>query len=99
MIKFEKNRYTVNEPIIKGDTNILRIPVVRLGDTSGTSEVRVSTKSGSARAGRDFNGYSKGKLGLIFCISKCFASALGTSEVRVKMKQNKTKVLMTLQIQ
>ena len=60
VIKFEKNRYTVNEPIIKGDKNILRILVIRLGDTSGMSEVRVSTKSGSARAGRDFNGYSKG---------------------------------------
>ena len=60
VIKFEYNRYTVNEPIIKGDMNILRIPVIRLGDTSGTSEVRVSTKSGSARAGRDFNGYSRG---------------------------------------
>ena len=62
MIRFEYNRYTVNEPIINGDVNILRVPVVRLGDTSGTSEVRVSTKSGSARAGRDFNGYSKGFL-------------------------------------
>ena len=60
VIKFEYNRYTVNEPIIKGDVNLLRIPVVRLGDTSGNSEVRVSTKSGSARAGRDFNGYSRG---------------------------------------
>lgn len=59
VIKFEQNRYTVNEPIIKGDVNILRIPVIRLGDISGTSEVRVSTKSGSARAGRDFNGYSR----------------------------------------
>jgi hypothetical protein len=58
VIKFEKSQYTVNEPIIPGDVNVLRVPVIRLGDTSGTSEVRVSTKSGSASAGRDFNGHS-----------------------------------------
>ncbi|XP_060554877.1 FRAS1-related extracellular matrix protein 2-like isoform X2 [Ruditapes philippinarum] len=58
VIKFDKSQYTVNEPIIPGDVNVLRVPVIRLGDTSGTSEVRVSTKSGSASAGRDFNGHS-----------------------------------------
>lgn len=59
MIKFDRSQYTVNEPIIRGDVNILHVPVIRLGDTSGTSEVRVSTKSGSASAGRDFNAFSR----------------------------------------
>ncbi|XP_053399449.1 FRAS1-related extracellular matrix protein 2-like isoform X2 [Mercenaria mercenaria] len=59
VIKFDRSQYTVNEPIIPGDVNILRVPVIRLGDPSGISEVRVSTKSGSASAGRDFNAYSR----------------------------------------
>lgn len=63
-IKFDRSQYTVNEPIIKGDVNILRVPVIRLGDTSGISEVRVSTKSGSASAGRDFNAYSRRNISL-----------------------------------
>ncbi|XP_052795215.1 extracellular matrix protein 3-like isoform X1 [Mya arenaria] len=59
MIMFEHSQYTVNEPIIKGDVKIARISVVRLGDTMGTSEVRVTTRSGSALAGRDFNTYDR----------------------------------------
>ncbi|KAL4230245.1 FRAS1-related extracellular matrix protein 2 [Mactra antiquata] len=55
VIKFEKTQYTVNEPIIKGDITTLSIAVIREGDTSSLSEVRVSTKSGSATASRDFN--------------------------------------------
>ncbi|KAL3878630.1 hypothetical protein ACJMK2_030964 [Sinanodonta woodiana] len=59
VIKFENNRYTVNEPIIKGDTSTLRINVIREGDTSVESNVRVSTKDGSAKAGTDYNPFSK----------------------------------------
>lgn len=52
--------YTVNEPIIKGDVNVVRVRVVRVGDVSAVSVVSVSTERGSALPGRDFRPYSEG---------------------------------------
>lgn len=59
MIQLEYSFYTINEPLIIDDISILRINVIRLGDQSGTSEVSVSTTSGTAVAGSDFNPYFK----------------------------------------
>ena len=40
---------------------MLKVPVIRTGDLSGLSEVVLQSKDGSAEAGRDYNGFSKGK--------------------------------------
>ena len=60
VIKFEKTKYSVKEPFEYGELAYVRIPVARYGDLSQTSVVRVHTKDGSAKAGRDYNRISKG---------------------------------------
>lgn len=50
----------MNEPIIKGDVNVVRVRVVRVGDVSAVSVVIVSTGRGSALPGRDFRPFSEG---------------------------------------
>lgn len=40
----------------------VKIPVVRLGDTSKVSVVRVHTKDGSAVSGEDYHPVSQGEL-------------------------------------
>ena len=62
VIQFEKTKFSVKEPQLKGETEVLRIPVRRIGDLSHTSVVRVHTRDGSAKAGRDYHGFSKGKM-------------------------------------
>ncbi|XP_060078834.1 extracellular matrix protein 3-like [Ylistrum balloti] len=58
-IQFAEDHFVVNEPIFKEDISRLTIPVVRSGDLSERSEVTVFTKDGSARAGQDYNGFSR----------------------------------------
>lgn len=59
VIKFENNKYSVKEPFEYGELAYVRIPVARYGDLSQTSVVRVHTKDGSAKSGRDYNRVSK----------------------------------------
>ncbi|XP_020845600.1 FRAS1-related extracellular matrix protein 3 [Phascolarctos cinereus] len=59
VIKLSKAKYSVQEPQHPGDTAVLRIPVVRLGDTSKVSVVRTHTRDGSATSGEDYNPVSK----------------------------------------
>ncbi|XP_013413797.1 FRAS1-related extracellular matrix protein 2-like [Lingula anatina] len=61
IIKFERTKYSVNEPMFSGEIATVEIPVVRLGDLSQTSIVRVHTKDGSAKSGpgNDYHGFSK----------------------------------------
>ncbi|XP_043828212.1 FRAS1-related extracellular matrix protein 3 [Dromiciops gliroides] len=59
VIKFSKAKYSVQEPGQPWETAVLRIPVVRLGDTSKVSVVRIHTKDGSATSGEDYNPVSK----------------------------------------
>ncbi|XP_013782373.1 extracellular matrix protein 3-like, partial [Limulus polyphemus] len=59
VIKFEKNRFNVKEPRNPDDVTIVEIPVVRRGDLSETSHVRVHTKDGSAKSGKDYIPFSK----------------------------------------
>ncbi|KFM78096.1 FRAS1-related extracellular matrix protein 2, partial [Stegodyphus mimosarum] len=59
IIKLEKNRYTVKEPEKAGESSILKIPVVRSGDLSKLSLIRIHTKDGSAKSGVDYVPYSK----------------------------------------
>lgn len=51
----------MREPQAKGDVAKLKIPILRFGDASKVSVVRVHTKDGSATSGDDYNPLSEGK--------------------------------------
>ncbi|XP_076321017.1 FRAS1-related extracellular matrix protein 2-like [Tachypleus tridentatus] len=59
VIKFEKNRYNVKEPRQPDDVAVVEVPVIRRGDLSKTSHVRVHTKDGSAKSGKDYVPFSR----------------------------------------
>lgn len=61
IIRFSEIKYSVREPQVKGDVAIVKIPVLRVGDTSKVSVVRVHTKDGSATSGEDYNPLSEGE--------------------------------------
>lgn len=60
IIRFSEIKYSVREPQVKGDMAIVKIPILRSGDTSKVSVVRVHTKDGSATSGDDYNPLSEG---------------------------------------
>lgn len=51
----------MNEPKESGQVSVVKIPVLRVGDTSKVSVVRVHTKDGSATSGEDYHPISEGK--------------------------------------
>ncbi|XP_038647842.1 FRAS1-related extracellular matrix protein 3 [Scyliorhinus canicula] len=59
IIKFSETKYSIQEPQEAGELAIVTIPVLRLGDASKVSIVRVHTKDGSATSGEDYNPLSK----------------------------------------
>ncbi|XP_032398648.1 FRAS1-related extracellular matrix protein 3 [Etheostoma spectabile] len=59
IIRFSEIKYSVREPQVKGDVAIVKIPILRVGDTSKVSVVRVHTKDGSATSGEDYNPLSE----------------------------------------
>ncbi|XP_077427082.1 FRAS1-related extracellular matrix protein 3 [Vanacampus margaritifer] len=59
IIRFAEIKYSVREPQVKGDVAFVRIPILRAGDTSKVSVVRVHTKDGSATSGEDYNPLSE----------------------------------------
>lgn len=61
VIKFSEIKHSVQEPREPGETALVRIHVLRLGDSSKVSVVRVHTKDGSATSGEDYNPMSEGK--------------------------------------
>lgn len=61
IIRFSEVKYSVQEPQFPGEIAVVKIPVVRLGDTSKVSVVRVHTKDGSATSGEDYNPLSQGQ--------------------------------------
>lgn len=61
IIRFSEIKYSVREPQVKGDVAVVKIPILRFGDTSKVSVVRVHTKDGSATSGEDYNPMSEGK--------------------------------------
>lgn len=71
VIKFPETRFTVNEPLDEDDVSTVRIPVIRMGDTSQESIVRVFTKDGSAKSGVDYNPLSQ-RLVFGFNVSEMF---------------------------
>ncbi|XP_059902249.1 FRAS1-related extracellular matrix protein 3 [Gadus macrocephalus] len=59
IIRFSEIKYSVREPQVKGQLARVKIPILRLGDTSKVSVVRVHTKDGSATSGEDYNPLSQ----------------------------------------
>lgn len=60
IIRFIETKFSVSEPKEAGAVATVRIPVVRVGDTSKVSVVRVHTKDGSAVSGEDYYPVSQG---------------------------------------
>ncbi|KAM8897925.1 FRAS1-related extracellular matrix protein 2a [Spinachia spinachia] len=54
IIRFLETKVSVSEPKEAGAVATVRIPVVRVGDASKVSVVRVHTKDGSATSGEDY---------------------------------------------
>ncbi|KAL0994888.1 hypothetical protein UPYG_G00128800 [Umbra pygmaea] len=59
IIKFGATKFSVSEPKEAGSFSTVKIPVLRLGDTSKVSVVRVHTKDGSATSGEDYHPVSE----------------------------------------
>uniref|UniRef100_A0A4W6E258 FRAS1 related extracellular matrix 2b n=1 Tax=Lates calcarifer TaxID=8187 RepID=A0A4W6E258_LATCA len=59
IIRFGETKFSVNEPKESGQVSVVRIPVLRIGDTSKVSVVRVHTKDGSATSGEDYHPISE----------------------------------------
>ncbi|XP_056140915.1 FRAS1-related extracellular matrix protein 2a isoform X3 [Lampris incognitus] len=59
VIRFAETKFSVSEPKEAGGITVVRVPVVRLGDTSKVSRVRVHTKDGSAVSGEDYHPVSQ----------------------------------------
>ncbi|XP_054649210.1 FRAS1-related extracellular matrix protein 2b isoform X1 [Dunckerocampus dactyliophorus] len=59
VIKFGETKFSVNEPKERGQISVVRIPVLRVGDFSKVSVVRVHTKDGSATSGDDYHPISE----------------------------------------
>ncbi|XP_036392654.1 FRAS1-related extracellular matrix protein 2-like [Megalops cyprinoides] len=59
IIKFGETKFSVSEPKEAGQVSVVRIPVLRVGDTSKVSVVRVHTKDGSANSGEDYHPVSE----------------------------------------
>ncbi|XP_030600425.1 FRAS1-related extracellular matrix protein 2b isoform X2 [Archocentrus centrarchus] len=58
-ITFGETKFSVNEPKESGQVSVVKIPVLRAGDTSKVSVVRVHTKDGSATSGEDYHPISE----------------------------------------
>uniref|UniRef100_A0A8C6ML34 FRAS1 related extracellular matrix 2a n=1 Tax=Nothobranchius furzeri TaxID=105023 RepID=A0A8C6ML34_NOTFU len=54
IIRFSETKFSISEPKEAGAVATVRVPVVRVGDTSKVSVVRVHTKDGSALSGEDY---------------------------------------------
>lgn len=59
IIRFSDIKFSVREPQVKGNIAVVKIPILRIGDTSKVSVVRVHTKDGSATSGEDYNPLSE----------------------------------------
>ncbi|KAI5930317.1 FRAS1-related extracellular matrix protein 2 [Manis javanica] len=59
VIKFGETKFSISEPKDPGQLVVIEIPVIRLGDTSKVSIVRVHTKDGSATSGEDYHPVSE----------------------------------------
>ncbi|XP_077670579.1 LOW QUALITY PROTEIN: FRAS1-related extracellular matrix protein 3 [Eretmochelys imbricata] len=55
VIKFSKIKHSIQEPQEPGEIAVVKISILRLGDSSKVSVVRIHTKDGSATSGEDYN--------------------------------------------
>lgn len=69
IIRFGETKFSVNEPKESGQVSVVKIPVLRVGDSSKVSVVRVHTKDGSATSGEDYHPISEGKYLYTFLIN------------------------------
>lgn len=60
IIKFGETKFSISEPKEPGQSAVIKIPVIRQGDASKVSIVRVHTKDGSATSGEDYHPVSEG---------------------------------------
>ncbi|RVE65021.1 hypothetical protein OJAV_G00132190 [Oryzias javanicus] len=58
-INFGETKFSVNEPKESGQVSVVKISVLRIGDASKVSIVRVHTKDGSAASGEDYHPISE----------------------------------------
>lgn len=61
IIKFGVTKFSVSEPTEPGQVSVVKVPVLRVGDVSKVSVVRVHTKDGSATSGEDYHPVSRGE--------------------------------------
>lgn len=54
-VSFEQTNYDVHEPSRAGSMSTVLLTVLRTGDASRQSEVRVTTRDGTAVAGQDYH--------------------------------------------
>ncbi|XP_068172836.1 FRAS1-related extracellular matrix protein 2b [Antennarius striatus] len=59
IIRFGESKFSVNEPKESGKVSVVKVPVLRVGDSSKVSVVRVHTKDGSATSGEDYHPISE----------------------------------------
>ncbi|XP_062873398.1 FRAS1-related extracellular matrix protein 2b [Trichomycterus rosablanca] len=59
IIKFKLTKFSISEPGEAGQVSVVKVPVLRVGDTSKVSVVRVHTKDGSATSGEDYHPISQ----------------------------------------
>ncbi|KAL6115857.1 frem2 [Pungitius sinensis] len=59
IIRFGETKFSVSEPKESGQLSVVKILVLRVGDTSKVSVVRVHTKDGSATSGEDYHPISE----------------------------------------
>ncbi|XP_059153308.1 extracellular matrix protein 3-like [Physella acuta] len=57
LIKLAERRFSVKEPMFKGEVNYLKIPVIRKGDVSQTAIVTINSKDVTATSGKDYMGF------------------------------------------
>lgn len=67
----------------------VRIPVVRVGDTSKVSAVRVHTKDGSAVSGEDYYPVSQGERHAASSLLNALVSGGGGGDTRLIFKTGK----------
>lgn len=88
IIKFGETKFSVSEPKEPGELVVIKIPVIRQGDTSKVSIVRVHTKDGSATSGEDYHPVSEGMEAPRACLQRDGACTIASASALEKNKRN-----------
>ena len=84
IIKFGETKFSVSEPKEPGQSVVIKIPVIRQGDTSKVSIVRVHTKDGSATSGEDYHPVSEGMGAPGVCLDESCSHCMGAGVLEKK---------------